>query len=115
MDDRDYREVDFATYCPKCVHEKKTESDRPCCWCLSMPTNLYTDKPTGFEAKKNGKQKRRISVMLSLETILNSIMLFYCCLAVMMLILCIVSVPVIIYGLIVLFKEDKNNGNCEKV
>ena len=53
--------------------------------------------------------------MLSLETILNSIMLFYCCLAVMMLILCIVSVPVIIYGLIVLFKEDKNNGNCEKV
>ena len=55
MDDQDYRIVDFATYCPKCVHEKKTESDRPCCWCLSMPTNLYTDKPTGFEAKKNGK------------------------------------------------------------
>ena len=51
----EYREVDFAAYCPKCVHEKKTESDRPCGWCLSMPTNLYTDKPTGFEAKKNGK------------------------------------------------------------
>lgn len=55
MFDSEYREVDFATYCPKCVHEKKTENEQPCCRCLSMPTNLYTDKPTGFEAKKNGK------------------------------------------------------------
>ena len=50
-----YREVDFARYCPKCVHEKKTENEQPCCRCLSAWTNLYTDKPTEFEAKKNGK------------------------------------------------------------
>ena len=55
MFDSEYREVDFATYCPKCNYEKKTENEQPCCRCLSMPTHLYTDKPTGFEAKKNGK------------------------------------------------------------
>ena len=59
MFDSEYREVDFATYCPKCNYEKKTENELPCCWCLSVPTNLYTDKPTRFEEKKNGKQERR--------------------------------------------------------
>ena len=55
MFDSEYREVDFASYCPKGKYEKKTENEQPWCRCVSMPTNLDTDKPTGFEAKKNGK------------------------------------------------------------
>lgn len=52
MFDSEYREVDFATYCPKCAHERTEENIQPCCWCLAMPMNLYTDKPAGFEEKK---------------------------------------------------------------
>ena len=53
--------------------------------------------------------------MLTLEPILNVIMTIYFCLAVMMFILCLASIPVVIFGLIFLFKEDKNDGNSEKV
>ena len=53
--DHDYRIVDFATYCPKCEYVKKTENEEPCNDCLEHPTNLCTDMPTGFKAKKNGK------------------------------------------------------------
>ena len=53
--DHDYRIVSFGEYCSKCEYEKKKENEEPCNDCLEHPTNLYTDKPTGFEAKKNGK------------------------------------------------------------
>lgn len=55
MFDSEYREVDFATYCPKCVYEKKKENEDPCCRCLVIPISLYSTKPVRFEAKKNGK------------------------------------------------------------
>ena len=55
MFDSEYREVDFAIYCPKCKDWKTEENEEPCNECLEHPTNLYTDKPTAFEAKKNGK------------------------------------------------------------
>ena len=55
MFDSEYREVDFATYCPKCNYEKKKGNEEPCSECLEHSTNLYTDKPARFEEKKNGK------------------------------------------------------------
>ena len=55
MFDSEYREVDFATYCPKCEHIKKKDIEEPCSECLEHPKNLDTDKPTRFEVKKNGK------------------------------------------------------------
>ena len=58
MFDSEYREVDFNTYCPKCEHIKKKDIEEPCNDCLEHPTNLYTDKPTRFEEKKNGKQEK---------------------------------------------------------
>lgn len=55
MFDSEYREVDFNTYCPKCKDWKTEENEEPCNDCLEHPTNLYTDKPTRFEEKKNSK------------------------------------------------------------
>ena len=50
--DQDYREVDFAIYCPKCEHEKKKEREEPCASCLARAFNYYTSKPVLFEKKK---------------------------------------------------------------
>ena len=53
--------------------------------------------------------------MFTLDTIIHGIMTIYFCLAVMMFVLCLASIPVVIYGLIFLFKEDEKNGSSEKV
>ena len=108
MFDSEYREVDFATYCPKCVHEKKTESDRPCCWCLSMPTNLYTDKPTGFEEKKKKQKKDTIMLYLLISNFMVFCTILFCVIGA-------IGIVAIVVWLISIFKEEKKNGNREEV
>ena len=47
------KEVLFGTYCSKCKHEKKAETDDPCEDCLNHPVNTYSHKPVDFEEKEN--------------------------------------------------------------
>lgn len=54
------KEVDFVTYCPKCVYWKKKENESPCDECLAAPTSLYSTKPLRFEERN--KQKRRNNI-----------------------------------------------------
>ena len=56
--DENYREVDYRTYCSKCMHLMKGEEEEPCAECLDTPLNLYTDKPTKWvEDPKKTKKK----------------------------------------------------------
>lgn len=50
--DSEYREVDYATYCKKCKHEKEEGYETVCEECLSEPLNLYTERPTRWETKE---------------------------------------------------------------
>lgn len=47
----DYLLVDFGTYCAKCKHKDKADTDSPCDDCLSAPVNLHSVKPIKFEKK----------------------------------------------------------------
>ena len=46
------KEVDFQTYCPKCIYANTDETDDPCNNCLAEPYNVYSNKPLYF---KNGE------------------------------------------------------------
>lgn len=46
-----YKIVAFDLFCRTCKHEKLKENEKPCCECLEHPVNLYTHKPTEWEAK----------------------------------------------------------------
>lgn len=43
------REVDYATYCPKCKNFKVLETDEPCNECLMECAREGTVKPLKFE------------------------------------------------------------------
>mgnify|MGYP001156318936 CR=1 FL=1 len=43
------REVDYATYCPKCKNFKVLETDEPCNECLTECAREGTAKPLKFE------------------------------------------------------------------
>lgn len=43
------REVDYATYCPKCKNFKVLETDEPCNECLTECVREGTVKPLKFE------------------------------------------------------------------
>ena len=43
------REVDYATYCPKCENFKVPETDEPCNECLTECAREGTVKPLKFE------------------------------------------------------------------
>ncbi len=47
----EYMEVDFETYCRKCRHWIKKDTDEPCNECLEYPARLYSSKPEKFEGK----------------------------------------------------------------
>lgn len=46
------REVDYATYCPKCVNFKVLETDKPCNECLTECAREGTVKPVNFKDKR---------------------------------------------------------------
>lgn len=51
------REVDYATYCPKCENFKVLKTDEPCNECLTECAREGTVKPLNFkEAKVSVKQ-----------------------------------------------------------
>ena len=50
MNDR-MREVDYATYCPKCKNFKVLETDEPCNECLTECAREGSKKPVKFEEK----------------------------------------------------------------
>lgn len=43
------REVDYATYCPKCKNFKVLETDEPCNECLTECAREGSKKPVKFE------------------------------------------------------------------
>nr|DAM97004.1 MAG TPA: hypothetical protein [Caudoviricetes sp.] len=51
-----YKEVYFDQYCETCKHKETPEGLSPCCWCLENPMNLYSHKPTHWEAKDKNKK-----------------------------------------------------------
>ena len=51
------KEVRFDTWCRRCVHWDKAESQDPCYDCLDNPVNAYSKKPVYFE--DNGKEKKK--------------------------------------------------------
>lgn len=46
------REVDYATYCPKCKNFKVLETDEPCNECLTECVREGTVKPLNFKEAK---------------------------------------------------------------
>lgn len=53
-----YLEVDFKTYCEKCIHREKKDFEDPCNECLEVGMRESTRVPEQYsEAPK--KQKRR--------------------------------------------------------
>lgn len=50
--DSEYREVKFGDYCKICKHEKTPEEQKPCCYCLEEPVNLYSERPVKWESAK---------------------------------------------------------------
>ena len=53
MNDSDFKEVDFATYCSKCEYDERNEIYDPCNDCLDVPVRAYTDKPLCFKDKES--------------------------------------------------------------
>ena len=45
------REVDYASYCPKCKSFKVPETNEPCDECLTECAREGTSKPVKFEEK----------------------------------------------------------------
>lgn len=45
----EYKEVDYYTYCTKCVHKDKRDIEDPCNDCLGEPMNQHSRKPLYFE------------------------------------------------------------------
>lgn len=46
-----YKEVRYDIYCPKCVHEKKKESEDPCDECLEHGCGVDSKRPIHFKKK----------------------------------------------------------------
>ena len=43
------KEVYFVTYCDKCVHKNKADTEDPCNECLAQPFMIDSHKPLYFE------------------------------------------------------------------
>ena len=48
-----WKEVDFNTYCQKCVNKNKEESDDVCHECLNKPMMYCSSKPLNYKEDKN--------------------------------------------------------------
>ena len=53
MENENWKEVDFYTYCAKCKHKDEVQTDVEesieCHDCLNDPCRLYTCKPLNYE------------------------------------------------------------------
>lgn len=43
--------VEFDKYCKTCLHEKKKETEEPCCDCMEESVNMNSHKPVKYEEK----------------------------------------------------------------
>lgn len=50
------REVDYATYCPKCKNFNVLETDEPCNECLTECAREGSKKPVKFEEKRENNK-----------------------------------------------------------
>ncbi len=50
MEENIYKEVYFHTYCISCKYAEQAENEEPCDQCLEDCVNLYSHKPTKWEA-----------------------------------------------------------------
>ena len=48
-----WKEVDFNTYCQKCVNKNKEELDDVCHECLNKPMMYCSSKPLNYKENKN--------------------------------------------------------------
>lgn len=53
------KEVNYYKYCPSCKFYKLRESEDPCNECLTINTNIYSQKPMHYE-KSNSIKKEEI-------------------------------------------------------
>lgn len=49
MPTKEYREVDFHKYCPKCKYWEIEDIKDPCNECLGEPCNKNSEKPVYYE------------------------------------------------------------------
>lgn len=49
--DENWKHVDFAKYCPLCIHKDAEESDpyQKCNDCLAEPARINSSKPVNFK------------------------------------------------------------------
>lgn len=52
MEIENWKVVDFAGYCPKCVHKNVKETKDPCNECLTEGARVNTRKPLRFKEKE---------------------------------------------------------------
>lgn len=45
----EYKEVDFAKYCPLCKFKDISDVKDPCNNCLAEPKNLHSEKPVEWK------------------------------------------------------------------
>lgn len=55
------KEVDFATYCPKCVYWEASEDEDPCFECLQNPSNTHSHLPINMKFAKPEEDFRKKS------------------------------------------------------
>lgn len=51
MEDLNEKEVRFDIYCQKCKHHDEPETEDPCDYCMSEPSNWGSEKPIMFKEK----------------------------------------------------------------
>lgn len=52
-------EVDYWTYCNKCVHMESAENEEPCCDCLEIPFATDSKRPVYFKPRRREERKER--------------------------------------------------------
>lgn len=53
--ERNFKEVAFALYCPKCTNKDLEGFKSPCNECLEVPMRDGTSKPEHYKEDKNGR------------------------------------------------------------
>lgn len=55
-----WKEVDFNTYCQKCINKSKKESDDICHECLNQPMMYCSSKPLNYKEDKNENSRNSV-------------------------------------------------------
>lgn len=66
MPTREYREVDFHKYCPKCKYLDIEDIMDPCNECLGEPCNKNSEKPIYYEPDEEVKLWSRWYISISI-------------------------------------------------